>query len=169
MLNPKIWGPNAWYTIHTLAYTFDPVNLGHYRNLLSYFRFVFPCKRCKKHYTKYIKKHPFTQITTRPTIIRWTHEIHNSLNIHLKKKRPTVAKVNHLYSGKINDRRIINFLRVIVNDARGTKDPQIQLAIREILKLVPKVFPCKRCRETLKTIKFRNWAHFFQVQRKISH
>ena len=106
MVNPKKWGRNAWYMMHTLGYTCDVKYIHLYREFFNTLKYFLPCGKCRKHYAEYIKKTPLKKVKTQQHMINWSHNAHNRVNKFLKKKKYTLAQVNRLYKGRINESRI---------------------------------------------------------------
>ena len=61
-MNPKIWGPKAWFLIHAIAinYPKNPTfqEKREYSNFFKSLKDALPCLACAKHYEENIKKYP---------------------------------------------------------------------------------------------------------------
>ena len=61
-MDPKIWGPNIWYTLHiiSLYYPTNPTEFQKraYHDFFINLKEVLPCSKCKDHYTKYVSEYP---------------------------------------------------------------------------------------------------------------
>lgn len=82
-IDPTIWGPHVWATMHTLALRADAEreNLA-FGNFLNSLHFLLPCNRCKDDYSKYIANngYPLTN-----EAFAWTVKFHNHVNAKLGK------------------------------------------------------------------------------------
>ena len=89
-LNPKIWGPQYWFFLHTVAMTYP-----HHPNTVTkkkYYEFIqnlplfLPVQEISSEFSKLIDKYPITPyLDNRDSFIRWTHFIHNKINQKLEK------------------------------------------------------------------------------------
>jgi hypothetical protein len=92
MITTKIWGPYAWKYFHfvALAYPINPTNEDkqNYYNFYIYFGKVLPCENCIHHYDEHLKNFPLTKyiLSTKDTLLKWTIDIHNQVNIKGNKK-----------------------------------------------------------------------------------
>jgi len=82
-IDPNIWGPHLWATMHTLALRADAdrENLA-FGNFLNSLHFLLPCNRCKDDYSKYVNTngYPLTN-----EAFAWTVNFHNYVNTKLGK------------------------------------------------------------------------------------
>ena len=60
-MNPKIWGPHAWFLIHSIClnYPENPteVDKKNYKNFFLELSNVLPCEECQNHFKKNMKKY----------------------------------------------------------------------------------------------------------------
>jgi len=87
IITPEIWGPYGWKFIHmvALAYPVKPTE----EEKLYYYSFfmsisnILPCSLCRDHYKKNLLKYPLNDnvLKTRETLINWTIDMHNEVNI----------------------------------------------------------------------------------------
>ena len=88
-MNPDVWGPGLWLFIHTIAlnYSENPSQKERIdnKNFLLSLEKVIPCPGCKAEYSKYIQETPPT-LENKSTLIKWTIDLHNSVNERLGKK-----------------------------------------------------------------------------------
>jgi hypothetical protein len=94
-LDPKIWGPNYWFFLHTLAMTYP-----HHPNTITkkkYYEFIqnlplfIPVQEISVEFSKLIDKYPVTPyLDNRGSFIRWMHFIHNKINEKLEKPQITL-------------------------------------------------------------------------------
>ena len=105
---PSVWGPFFWHTIHIIAlgypknptYTDKKCAKEFYESLT----YLLPCSICREHYKEHIVKNPLaTFLDSRNDLIKWTIDIHNSVNKMLGK--PTWTEVEVLsYYEKLGNR-----------------------------------------------------------------
>jgi hypothetical protein len=99
---PTVWGPFFWHTIHIVAlgypknptYTDKKCAKDFYESLA----FLLPCAICREHYKEHLATHPITTfLDSRTDLIKWTIEIHNSVNKSLGKAEWTLPEVLAYY------------------------------------------------------------------------
>jgi hypothetical protein len=89
--NINEWGPYAWYKFHEKAMNY-PANPSIYdiNNILNFYHATFlryvTCESCRQHYEKLIIDNP-VKTRSRATLFMWTVDIHNIVNIKLRKKQ----------------------------------------------------------------------------------
>ncbi len=90
-INPKLWGPYYWKVFHLTAFGF-PDNPSKedkkiYKDFYIYFTKILPCEKCTQDSRKAIKLVNWDEVlSSRDSLIKWTHFFHNDVNIKLKKK-----------------------------------------------------------------------------------
>tara|TARA_Y100000310_G_C20576420_1_gene760639 strand:+ start:363 stop:818 length:456 start_codon:yes stop_codon:yes gene_type:complete len=110
-MNPSIWGPKMWFTLHTITLNY-PTKPTH-RDQQSYYNFfttlqsVLPCDDCATHYRTYLEKNPITNhLKTRKDLVLWLINIHNEVNKKLGKPvmnaRDALLKMNKQYKKKFH-------------------------------------------------------------------
>lgn len=84
-LDPKIWGPQYWFVLHTIAlsYPSNPTETmrkkfyDFYQNLPLFI----PIEEIGNNFSKFLDKYPVTPyLESRQSLVRWTHFIHNKIN-----------------------------------------------------------------------------------------
>jgi hypothetical protein len=101
-MDPAIWGPHMWYVLHliTMTYPKEPSEYMKraYHDFFYNLKDVLPCEICKAHYSKFIKEYPLTpHLDTRENVVKWLIQIHNFVNLELKKPVLDVAGVLSIY------------------------------------------------------------------------
>ena len=91
---PEVWGPHGWQFIHyvALGYPEQPTEKDKvaYKTFFESLQNVLPCQSCATHYRENLRKLPIsTHLKDRESIMRWTIDIHNEVNI--SKGRPVVS------------------------------------------------------------------------------
>jgi hypothetical protein len=88
------WGPAAWKFLHTATFAYGNADgivteNDRYaaRALFESLRFMLPCKNCCSHYCEALEKRPLTDevLRDKESLSRWFVEIHNDVNLRLKK------------------------------------------------------------------------------------
>jgi hypothetical protein len=83
-IDPTVWGPHIWATIHTLALRADADHeISPYNNFLNSLTFLLPCNACKDDYSKYINSNGFPMTGQ---AFEWSVNFHNYVNNKLGKK-----------------------------------------------------------------------------------
>lgn len=144
----QYWGPRYWYFLHSLinSYPDEPTDLDKilYKQMLMLFIKLLPCSKCYNHFIEIIKQRP-AQMTNKTEWILWGFNIHNKVNIRLKKKKLKWDKFESLYQN-INHQYLYDFL--IYNKNRAYQN-QIQFNdFIMLLNMSMLVFPCNKCRKS---------------------
>lgn len=101
-LEPKIWGPQYWFVLHTIAMSYpikpnDTIRkkfYDFYQNLPLFM----PVEEIGNNFSKFLDKYPVTPyLESRQSLVRWTHFIHNKINIALGKKTMTMEESMSAY------------------------------------------------------------------------
>lgn len=104
--DPRIIGPGAWFTIHTMAMSCEDLD-----SCLFFIQFVkaivesFPCEKCRIHAIKFIDRNPperYLHITNdideHIGMFKWSWKFHNFANEGLNKPSISFAEAWRLYS-----------------------------------------------------------------------
>ena len=82
-IDPTVWGPHLWATIHTLALKADSdLESLAYGNFLNSLHFLLPCNACKHDFSKYVSAHGYPNIGN---AFEWSVNFHNNVNRKLGK------------------------------------------------------------------------------------
>ena len=89
-LDPKIWGPQYWFFLHTLAMTYphhpNSVTKKKYYEFIQNLPLFLPVEEISGEFSKLIDKYPITPyLDNRDSFVRWMHFIHNKINEKLEK------------------------------------------------------------------------------------
>lgn len=101
MSDPRIWGSDLWKTLHrlSLAYPDQPTDddrQAAYELLHSLTRLL-PCPACRTHYAKHFATFDRDATTaSRDALVRWVHELHESVNRRLHKKHAGAVTIGDL-------------------------------------------------------------------------
>ncbi len=146
MPNPKLWGPYCWYLFHVVSYSFDSTKDKIYSKFYSSLGLILPCKKCKYHYQKHIKKIP-PPTTSKNNLASWCVDVHNRTNKYKEKKEYLEKEAHNLYHVDnkliINHKYITGFLKIIFEYNSRSKD------FLKFLHILAKIFPCKVCQHKL--------------------
>jgi hypothetical protein len=84
-LNPKIWGPHAWFFLDSIMLSL-PNKLNNeqkniYKNFFTSLQYILPCEGCRNHYTENLKKYPLTDqiLSNKENMIKWLLNVHNNI------------------------------------------------------------------------------------------
>lgn len=103
-MNPKIWGPKAWFFLHSITFNY-PENPSaqekkdHY-DFFKILGIVLPCETCKKHYEEHLGDGTTLRIAlnSRTTFISWLIDIHNQINVQNGSPISSEAEVMKMYN-----------------------------------------------------------------------
>ena len=97
-MDPTIWGPHYWFTLHTIAFHYPkhPTAIQkkiHYRLIHNFHEFI-PNPSIGVLFSKLLEENPVTPyLDNREDFILWMHHIHNKINERLHK--PTLSLADH--------------------------------------------------------------------------
>ena len=104
MVEPNVWGPPFWRTIHyvALGYPDKPTEA----DVLSYKMFfvslgaVIPCQTCATNYARHLRDLPVEGFLTGNSgrLFEWTVHMHNMVNEETGKPHMEVSRALHLFS-----------------------------------------------------------------------
>jgi hypothetical protein len=87
----SIWGPHYWFFLHTVAesYPMSPndVTKRKYYDLITNMPLFIPDAEIGDKFSKMIDRYPVTPyLDNRDSFVRWTHFMHNKINVKLGKE-----------------------------------------------------------------------------------
>lgn len=93
-IEPHIWGPTAWATIHLICLGAPDVleaDQLSYKKFFDALPYVLPCEKCRKHLIQHLEKHPMDAALAggKSTLFAWSVDLHNEVNVMLGK--PTMS------------------------------------------------------------------------------
>ena len=102
LLSSDIWGPHFWFFLHTtaLAYPEHPnaIVKKKYFNLIQNLPTFLPNKRMGKQFAKKLNEFPVSPyLSSRPSLMKWVHFMHNKINRNLGKPEITFFKSLEVY------------------------------------------------------------------------
>ena len=98
-MNPKIWGPSAWFFLHSVTFRYpdnpskqDKYN---YKTFFESLKYILPCYKCSLNYKKHLDEYPINDdvLQSRKSLINWLIKIHNEVNKELHKPILTYNEV----------------------------------------------------------------------------
>lgn len=118
-IEPHIWGPSAWATIHMICLGAPDVLEAHqlsYKKFFDALPYVLPCEKCRKHLVQHLEKHPMDAALAggKSSLFAWSVDLHNAVNEMLGKPKISVADALQFWSSykpstssscKINDKK----------------------------------------------------------------
>lgn len=132
----KIWGPSLWHSLHVISFNY-PVHPSQkdkhsYRNFILNLKNVLPCKHCRNNLKKTFAQMPLKMehMSTRHTFSKYVYDLHEHVNIMLKKKSNiSYCQVRELYE----------HFRARCNKTRktGCTEPLVGKKSKCILRIVP--------------------------------
>lgn len=92
-ISPKLWGPHFWKVFHITAFGY-PDNPNEkdkkvYKNFYKNFANILPCNKCSEDSRKMNEFIVWDSVLeNRSSLIKWTYEYHDSVNLKLGKNSP---------------------------------------------------------------------------------
>jgi hypothetical protein len=104
-LLPEVWGPHGWTFMHyvALGYPDQPTedDKTSYQNFYESLSNVLPCQGCADHYKETILQFPVKDhLKDRESLLRWSFDIHNTVNKQLGKPVLSYDNALQLYTKK---------------------------------------------------------------------
>ena len=96
-LDPKIWGPHYWFTLHTIALCYpehpNDVTKKTYYEFIQNLPLFMPIQQIGNGFTKFLDKYPVTPyLDSRESFIKWMYFIHKEVNKSLGYDELTLAE-----------------------------------------------------------------------------
>lgn len=85
-MDPNIWGPKFWFSLHSVTFTYpfypDEADKERYKTFFNLLEYVLPCVVCRVNYSKNIRSHPIdAHLKDRKALVNWAIDIHNMVNV----------------------------------------------------------------------------------------
>lgn len=101
-MDPNIWGPRLWFSIHSMSFTypFYPTDKDKeiYKNFYKLLEYTLPCGLCRENYKKHIEMFPIEpHLENRKKLAHWCIDMHNMVNIENKKPTLSYGEVFDIY------------------------------------------------------------------------
>lgn len=88
-MNQNIWGPHAWFFLHTITFNYPEkpkqCDKDRYLRFFTSLQDVIPCKYCRNNYKRHLKEYPI-KLESRYSLSKWLVDVHNSVNSLTGKK-----------------------------------------------------------------------------------
>lgn len=113
ILEPNVWGPHYWFVLHTIAISYplhpNEVTKKKYYDLIHNFPLFLPIENIGNIFSKIIDKYPVSPyLDSRESFIKWTHFIHNKVNVSLGKDEITMEEALSSYYNNYKPKQITN-------------------------------------------------------------
>ena len=91
LFDSEIWGPHYWFFLHTIAHSYpihpNAVTKRKYYDFITNLPLFIPDVEICNRFANLLDKYPVTPyLDSRESFIRWTHFIHNKINLILGKE-----------------------------------------------------------------------------------
>ena len=85
-MDSKIWGPSAWFFLHTLTFNYpeNPTEQDKeiYKNFFLSLQNILPCSKCREHYKELLNDYDISNhLESKNKLIRCLYEIHSRVNL----------------------------------------------------------------------------------------
>ena len=89
-MNPEVWGPHFWFTLHTMSMTYpihpNSVTKRKYYEFITNLPIFIPNADIGNNFAKLLDEYPVEPyLSSRMSFIKWMHFIHNKINVSLGK------------------------------------------------------------------------------------
>lgn len=96
-ISPEIWGPHYWFVLHSMAYNYPeyPTNVTKkkYYEFIQNLPLFLPDQKMGNDFAGLLDKYPISPfLDNRESFIRWTHFIHNKVNVKIGKPEISIYK-----------------------------------------------------------------------------
>ena len=114
-MDPKIWGPYFWFTLHTITLSYpDKPSYENKRQFNDFFvglQNVIPCPKCREHYKTHLTNNPISSaLDSKEHLVVWLFNLHNIVNESLGKNKMPFEdfqeKYRRIYSPTISEKII---------------------------------------------------------------
>jgi hypothetical protein len=131
-MSNKEWGKACWYVFHTLAYRLLPTKEHLVDQLLNHIRNVscnLPCPDCSQHARQMFDTLKSGSVNNRETLIEMLYQMHNRVNLRIKKETITRAEHDELYL-KANIVMIVKYFQYVMTRQLGQEKAMIYTMAR---------------------------------------
>ncbi len=107
-MNPNIWGPHAWFLIHSvcLNYPDNPTDEDkkRYINFFTSLQAILPCQPCRKHFKQNMKKYDIKKyLNNKKALLEWCLKIQNCVRKQNNKPELTLNELITYYIKQYNN------------------------------------------------------------------
>lgn len=102
VLQPSVWGPHYWFTLHTIALCYplypNDVTKKKYYDFIQNFPLFIPIEDIGNTFSQLLDKYPVTPyLDSRESFMKWVHFIHNKINVALDQPELTMEEAMSKY------------------------------------------------------------------------
>ena len=110
-LDATIWGPHYWFVLMTTAVNYpdhvNDVTRKKYYDFIHNFSMLSPHPEMSAEFDRMLDKYPVTPyLDSRDSFIRWTHFIHNKINVLLDREEISLFKALDNYRANYKPKEI---------------------------------------------------------------
>ncbi len=110
-MNQNIWGPNLWFSLHTMSFVYplkpSENDKNNYKLFFSSLQYTIPCSVCRKNYIRHLKEYPIDKhLESRKELVYWLIDLHNIVNGETGKKNLSYDTVINKYE-KVYGKKLI--------------------------------------------------------------
>jgi hypothetical protein len=109
-MNQNIWGPNLWFSLHTMTFVYplkpNENDKKNYKLFFESLKYTIPCSICRKNYIRHWKEYPIDKhLNSRKELVYWLIDLHNIVNSETGKKvisyTTVIQKYEKVYGKKL--------------------------------------------------------------------
>jgi FAD-linked sulfhydryl oxidase len=102
---PTVWGPHYWFFIHSVAHSYpdhpNSTTKRKYYDFIQNLPLFLPNGEMGNNFSKLLDVYPVSPyLDSRESFIRWTHFIHNKINLYLGKQEVSLVEAIQLYKNQ---------------------------------------------------------------------
>lgn len=118
-INPQLWGPYFWETIHFTAYGYpeNPTDLDKktYRDFYDNMMKILPCDKCTQSAQTLFEKINIDDfLDSKNNLIKWTYLFHKGVNDKLDKDSPTLEEFMNNFKNRSQKSFILSRSIVVI-------------------------------------------------------
>lgn len=111
-LDPEVWGPHYWFTLHTIALNYplypNDVSKKKYYDFVQNIPMFIPDLTISDNFSKILDRYPVTPyLDSRESFVKWMHFIHNKINHFLEKEDVEMIDALNTYYANYKPKEII--------------------------------------------------------------
>jgi hypothetical protein len=112
-LNPKIWGPHAWFFLDSVIMSINNDDMNVYKDFFVRLGDVLPCGSCRVHYNDYLASFPLNDIRTKDELFIWFNNLHNRVRTKSGKKPRDIKTVTSFYNDEYNNSNLAAYCIIV--------------------------------------------------------
>jgi len=113
-LDPTVWGPHFWFTLHTIAFTYPDkpnsiIKKRYYDFIHNFLPLIIPNDAIMKSFSVLLDQYPISAyLDSKDQLISWFHFIHNQINQRLEKQTLSKQEFMKQYLDAYKPKLVIN-------------------------------------------------------------